>query len=132
MKKITYLLLLTIFVSGISLAQKNSDLEKANHYLKEKGEVIFTFKATSKTQFKELNEILSVSHKHVNADDLEVEAYANKEQFQKFLTYGLPFSVTKEDNELPADFLSHSNRAVNAWDTTWDAYPNYSEYVAKM
>ncbi len=132
MKKFTYILILTIFISSISYAQKNSDLERANQYLKEKEEVIFTFKANNKTQFRELNSILSVSHKHVNYDDLEVEAYANATQFEKFLTYGLAFKVTKEDNELPANFFTSSNRATNAWDTTWDAYPKYSEYVAKM
>jgi len=132
MKRITYLVLLSIFISSISFAQKNSDLERANQYLKEKGEVIFNFKAINKTQFRELNELLSVSHKHVDSEALEVEAYANKEQFQKFLTYGLSFKVTKEDNELPANFLTSENRAVNPWDTSWDAYPKYSEYVAKM
>ncbi|MES2748101.1 MAG: M14 family zinc carboxypeptidase, partial [Bacteroidota bacterium] len=132
MKKFTYLFLFTVLLSGHLFAQRNSDLERANHYLKEKGEVILTFKANNKKQFHELNELLSVSHKHVEQESLEVEAYANQEQFQKFLTYGLAFKVTKEDNELPADFLANSNRAVNAWDTTWDAYPNYSEYVAKM
>ena len=71
MKKFTYVLLLTIFLSSISFAQKNSDLERAYQYLKEKGEVIFTFKANTKTQFRELNRILSVSHKHVNDDDLD-------------------------------------------------------------
>ena len=132
MKKFTCALLLTILVSSISFAQKSSDLERANQYLKQKGEVIFTFKANSKTQFQELNQLLSVSHKHVDSDALEVEAYANKEQFQKFLTYGLAFQVAKEDNELPANFFTSQNRAVNAWDTSWDAYPKYSEYVAKM
>ena len=42
MKKFTCALLLTIFISSISFAQKSSPLEKANRYLNEKGEVIFT------------------------------------------------------------------------------------------
>ncbi len=130
MKKFTYLLLLTILISSTSHAQKNSNLERANKYLKEKGEVIFTFKATSKAQFHELNDLLSVSHKHVDQDDLEVEAYANKDQFKKFLSYGLPFVVTKEENEIPQEF--YTTQSVGAWDTTWDTYPKYSEYVAKM
>jgi Zinc carboxypeptidase len=132
MKKITYLIWLTLLLSSNLQAQRNSSLEKANYYLKEKGEVIFTFKATSKTQFYELNKLLSVSHKQVDQNDLEVEAYANKDQFRKFLTYGLPFEVTKEANEIPQEDMSNYNRATNAWDTTWDAYPKYSEYVAKM
>ncbi|MBY0487312.1 MAG: carboxypeptidase regulatory-like domain-containing protein, partial [Flavobacteriaceae bacterium] len=130
MKKITLVLMLTLLFASVSFAQKGSSLEKANYYLKEKGEVVLKFKANSKSQFLELNNILSVSHKHVNENDLEVEAYANKDQFKKFLTYGLSFEVRKEDNEIPQEFTA--NRATAAWDTSWDAYPKYSEYVAKM
>jgi hypothetical protein len=118
--------------SSVLFAQKDGSYEKAMRYLKEKGEVIFTFKANSKQQFFELNEFLSVSHKHVDENLLEVEAYAHKEQFLRFLSYGLTYNVTKEDNEIPQEFYKYSSQAVNAWDTTWDAYPKYSEYVAKM
>ena len=132
MKKITLILWLTILFSSISFAQKDGSYEKALQYLREKGEVIFTFKANSKQQFLELNEFLSVSHKRVDENLLEVEAYANKDQFQRFLSYGLAYRVTAEDNEIPQEFSQYSTQAVNAWDTTWDAYPKYSEYVAKM
>ncbi|MFY7739660.1 MAG: M14 family zinc carboxypeptidase, partial [Flavobacterium sp.] len=130
MKKSTLVLLLTILFSSASFAQKGSSYEKAMYYLKEKGEVIFTFKANSKAQFLEINRIVSVSHKAVDENELKAEVYANKEQFQKFLTYGLPYEVTAEDNEIPQELTA--NRAAAAWDTTWDAYPKYSEYVAKM
>ncbi|MBN8642562.1 MAG: hypothetical protein J0L86_12190, partial [Flavobacteriales bacterium] len=133
MKKITLILLLTILFSSISYAQKDSSYEKAMYYLREKGEVILTFKANSKEQFIELSRVVSVSHKHVDENLLEVEAYANKDQFQRFLSYGLSYKVTQEDNEIPVELTSnYSTQAVNAWDTTWDAYPRYSEYVAKM
>ncbi len=132
MKKITLIIWLTILVSSISFAQKDGSYEKAMQYLREKGEVIFTFKANSKQQFLELNEFLSVSHKRVDENLLEVEAYANKDQFQRFLSFGLAYRVTAEDNEIPQEFTQYSTQAVNAWDTTWDAYPKYSEYVAKM
>jgi hypothetical protein len=132
MKKNTLILWLTILFSSISFAQKDGSYEKAMQYLREKGEVIFTFKANSKQQFLELNEFLSVSHKRVDENLLEVEAYANKDQFQRFLSYGLTYRVTAEDNEIPQEFNQYSTQAVNAWDTTWDAYPKYSEYVAKM
>ena len=79
MKKITLVLMLTFLFTSISFAQKGSSLEKANYYLKSKGEVILKFKANSKAQFLELNEILSVSHQHVDENTLEVEAHANSE-----------------------------------------------------
>lgn len=133
MKKITYLTLLLVFFTSVLFAQKSTSLERANKYLTEKGEVIFTFKATSQSQFFELNDILSVSHRRVDQKDLEVEAYANKAQFEKFLTYGLPFNVTVADNEIAEEVRPTKNgKIAGTWDTTWDAYPKYSEYVAKM
>jgi Zinc carboxypeptidase/Ig-like domain CHU_C associated len=132
MKRITLTLLITLLFTSYSFAQKEKALELANKYLREKGEVIIRFKATSKEQFHKINEIVSVGHQRVDENELEVEAYANKDQFQKFLAFGLEYRVTAEDNEIPQEFTQYSTQAVNAWDTTWDAYPKYSEYVAKM
>ncbi|WP_395055032.1 M14 family zinc carboxypeptidase, partial [Flavobacterium sp.] len=132
MKKFTFILILTVLFTSTLFAQKGGSLEKANRYLREKGEVILHFKATSKAQFLELNEFLSISHKHVDEQLLEVEAYANNDQFKRFLTYGIQYEVLAEDNEVPLEFYTNSNKATAAWDTTWDAYPKYSEYVAKM
>jgi len=133
MKRITYLTLFLVFFTGALFAQKSTPLERANKYLKEKGEVIFTFKAKNERQFYELNDILSVSHRHVDRKILEVEAYANKVQFEKFLTYGLPFNVTASNNEILEEVRTTKNgKIAGTWDTTWDAYPKYSEYVAKM
>ena len=122
-----------LLTSSTLFSQKNNNLQKANQYLASKGEVIFTFKATSQKQFYELNEFLSVSHRRVDQQELEVEAYANKAQFEKFLTYGLPFNVTSADNEIAQEVRPMKNgKIAGSWDTTWDAYPQYSEYVAKM
>jgi hypothetical protein len=136
MKQITYLILSILAFNNVSFAQKSTSLEKANTYLAEKGEVIFTFKAKNQSQFLELNKLLSISHKQVDEQKLEVEAYANKDQFEKFLTYKLPFSVTIEDNEIPQEITQRktikNGKIAGTWDTTWDTYPMYSEYVAKM
>lgn len=133
MKKITYQLLLVIFCLSNSFAQKNNSFAKANYYLKEKGEVVLRFKASSETQVEEINKILSLGHKHINQVELEGEAYANTtQQLQKFINLGVQYEVTKEDNEIPQEYTSNVGKATNAWDTTWDAYPKYSEYVAKM
>lgn len=139
MKKITYLLLvIIIFFDQLSFAQTKTPLEKANQYLATKGEVVINFKANSQSQFLELNKLLSVSHKHVDQQELEVEAYANKDQFEKFLTYGLSFVVNESDNEIPQERTERketknkNGKIAAAWDTTWNAYPKYSEYVAKL
>ncbi len=130
----TSLVLLCLFVMSTTFAQitpKNqTPREKANYYLEDKGEVVFQFTAKSQNQFKELARFLSISHKVVDPVLLRVEAYANKDQFEKFLTYGLPFEVNDADNVFEAD--EYTTFATAAWDDTWNAYPRYSEYVAKM
>nr|WP_315148446.1 M14 family zinc carboxypeptidase [uncultured Flavobacterium sp.] len=138
MKRITYLTLFLLIFNSIAFAQTKTPLEKANDYLATKGEVVINFKANNQSQFLELNKLLSVSHKHVDQQELEVEAYANKEQFEKFLTYGLTFIVNESDNEIPQERTQRIERKnkngkiAASWDTTWDAYPKYSEYVAKL
>ncbi|MGB6268985.1 MAG: M14 family zinc carboxypeptidase, partial [Olleya sp.] len=67
------------------------------------------------------------------------EAYANENTFQAFLNYNLPYTVSKDDNELNFDphqagtsAQAKMNNMMAAWDTTWDAYPTYTQYVDKM
>ncbi len=138
MKNFTYTVLLFLLLTNTVSAQKKTPLEKANQYLATKGEVVINFKANSQSQFLELNKLLSVSHKHVDQQELEVEAYANKDQFEKFLTYGLSFVVNESDNEIPQERTQRketkdkNGKIAAAWDTTWNAYPKYSEYVAKL
>lgn len=134
MNKTTFLGMLCLFVMGITQGQVMSDskspLEKAQYYLQEKGEVVFTFRAQNQKQFKELADFLSISHKRVDPVELKVEAYANPEQFKKFQTYGIPFEVSVSENEFAVD--EYTTFSTAAWDDTWNAYPKYSEYVAKM
>lgn len=132
MKKITQFLFLFLFFTAYLSAQNEESFKNAQKYLNSKGEVIFRFKATSQSQFIELNRILSISHKQVDQADLEVEAYANKEQFEKFLTYGLNYEVNTSDNEIAFEQISSTSKIAASWDTNWNVYPKYSEYVAKM
>ncbi len=148
MKKTTFvfaLLWLTFYSTQAQIFNENlTSKQKAENYLNSKGEVCFTFQANNEEQFKEIARFLSIGHKHIDRNELIAEAYANELTFSKFLEYGLPYQVNKNDNELPFDphksgtspeALARSASdaaAVAAWDTTWDAYPKYSEYVAKM
>ena len=134
MYKTTLLVLLCLFSMGITqgqiVAKKKTPTELANHYLAEKGEVVFEFTAQSQNQFKELAKFLSISHKFVDPNLLKVEAYANASQFAKFLNYGLNFTVSESENEFAAD--EYTTFSTAAWDDTWNAYPTYSQYVAKL
>ena len=126
------LLAYLLFIISITVGYtQNTNLEKAQQSLAENGEVNFTFKASNEAQFRELIQFLSISHKHVDQQNLEVEAYANQDTFNQFLQYGLDYEViSSKPNFNP--HMSDANKSTQAWDTTWDAYPTYTEYVAKM
>ncbi|WP_353779567.1 M14 family zinc carboxypeptidase [Winogradskyella sp. 3972H.M.0a.05] len=127
MKKTTILFAFALLCAFSTYSQ--TDLQKAQDYIQSKGEVCFFFTANSVEQFQEISEFLSIGHR-VNRETLEIEAYGTAETFERFLTYGLSYSVNESDNEFnPHGSVSYD---VNAWDTTWDEYPTYSQYVAKM
>lgn len=140
MKKIIFLFVISV-TSLISLNAQETNRQKAEKYLEEKGEVCFTFKASSKEQFYELSKVITIGHKHVDEIDLEIEAYADAKTFQQFLAYNIPYKVNIKDNELqfdphksglPQQALSKNSAIAPGWDTTWDSYPTYTEYVNKM
>ena len=132
MKKILFIAIAIFFICNNTFSQKTESYKNAQKYLNSKGEVIIRFKAASESQFEELNRIISVDHKKVDKNNLDVEAYVTKEQFKKFLTFGLAYEVKASDNETPIEPSSINRKTAGTWDTTWDAYPKYSEYVAKM
>lgn len=111
-----------------SLFSQTNNLEKAQNYIETKGEVCFVLTANSEAQIQELASFLSFGHK-VNRKTLEVEAYADAQKFQQFLSYGLPYVVNSSDNEFNTQDTAFD---TNAWDVGWNAYPLYSDYVAKM
>ena len=127
MKKSTILFTLALLCLYVTYSQSN--FEKAQSYIQSKGEVCFTFTATTEAQFQEISEFLSIGHR-VNREDLKVEAYANAENFKQFLTYNLSYTVNEIDNEFNPHVSTYYN--AKAWDTTWNEYPTYSQYVAKM
>ncbi|NNF74509.1 MAG: T9SS type A sorting domain-containing protein [Flavobacteriaceae bacterium] len=125
---LAFLLLILCFSSSYS---QKTNFVKAQESLDTNGEVNFTFKADNQAQFQEIIQFLSISHKHVDKNKLEVEAYANPETFNQFLQYGLDYEVISSIPEFDPH-KSSSTKSTQAWDTTWDAYPTYTEYVAKM
>ncbi|RKE94939.1 M14 family zinc carboxypeptidase [Ichthyenterobacterium magnum] len=127
MKKIT-LMFVVLILTSFSIHSQSTNLQKAQQYIEAKGEVCFVFTANNEAQVQEISSFLPLGHK-VNRETLEIEAYGNSETFERFLSYGLPYVVNQSDNEVE---YSDPEYDTLAWDTTWDAYPSYSDYVAKM
>lgn len=127
-------LLILFFLSNILILSAQSQQELAQNYLKEKGEVFFTFKASSKSQIIELSNQITFD-KIPNLKTLEVFGYANKSQFENFLKLGIPFEVSKKDNgPLLIDLKNKVETAAKtqAWNMTSNSYPTYSDYVGLM
>lgn len=95
MKKFTLILFLTMLLSNLSIAS-NGYNKTANYYLSEKGKIVFRFKTNSKDQFNEINKLVSVLQKKGSNNALSVVAYADKKQFQKFLSLGIDYQVAKK------------------------------------
>ncbi len=144
----TVVLLCVLFISTLAPIHsqnfKEARLSKqlALNYIASKGEVCFTFKAKNENQIKTLSKFLSFSHKSIDRNKLEVEAYANHNSFNEFLKYNLDYKVDRRDNELhfnphlsgqsPQAIRNRNSNLIASWDTTWDAYPTYSQYTDKM
>ena len=108
-KKILFLLLIPF----LSFAQ---DIESL---FSERGEVYFTFKYKNKRELNAISDIVSIDHK----TNSEIAfAYANKNEFSKFLKIGIEYEIIKHK---PLNFL-------NGTKNNWDYYPTYDEYVDMM
>lgn len=128
MRKITFLYVLLMCIT-FNVHSQISNLQKAQNYIESRGEVCFVFTANNEQQVHEISDFLSIGH-NVNHETLEVEAFANADTFQQFLTYNLPFVVNESENEFIVGVNSIED--TQAWDVDWNAYPTYTQYVAKM
>lgn len=113
----------------LSVHSQITNLQKAQNYLDSRGEVCFVFTANNEQQVQEIAKFLSIGHK-INHETLEIEAFANADNFQQFLSYGLPFEVNETENEFIP--IVNSAEDTQAWDSDWNAYPTYTQYVDKM
>lgn len=125
MKTITALILF-FTVSAICLSQDNyCSKNLAYGYLNSKGEVYFKFEVFDKAYVNEISKIVSID----NVNNFEVYAYANKEEFEKFLELNIPFWVLQHPGD--ANFENRM-RSSPGEIREWDVYPTYDGYVNMM
>jgi hypothetical protein len=123
-----------VFFTGTTGLQSASDTEyaKAEQYLKDRNELYFAIFPEGIADFKFLNDAVSIDR--IEADG-EIIAYANKNEFEKFLTRGLSYKVltppcfqTKVTMSDYAEYLREGGKPA----ASWNAYPTYSAYVQIM
>tara|TARA_R110001583_G_scaffold35585_3_gene118232 strand:+ start:37112 stop:39658 length:2547 start_codon:yes stop_codon:yes gene_type:complete len=135
----TKLLFVLIFSTFILTAQSNKEL--ADDYLNKRGELAFTFTATTIDEIRQLSRILSFDHGQDQSNPLTIKAIANKNNFDTFLTFNLPFTVDKKLND-PKDVVMFNPKihkkgvlGKNAAYTLafpLSTYPTYADYAQQM
>lgn len=134
MRKITLLLVALVCSLTIS-AQKQSNLEKANDLLEEKGELTFTFQVENDGDVEQYTRNLSLVN--YNPATKTVKAWANEKQFRRFqdlnITFQVPMSENKVDESVIYDVRPLASRSsMSTLSFPVSSYPTYAEYAQQM
>ena len=103
-------------------------INEVDSFFKDKGEIYFSFQASSLDQYKKISNIVSIDH---GSSYLNAYAYANKKEFQAFLNLELDYQIQESPGLLFKDLnmlLSLDEKQIN----DWDFYPSYEVYVEMM
>ena len=113
MKNLITAFLFTV-LTVVAVAQ-NSEKAKAIDYLNSMGEVYFKIITDNPAiVLREIGNVVSVDR----VDNVSIDAYANKEQFDDFLKTGLQFSVITPASMLHAPEMTDKNNLREIYD--WD------------
>jgi len=127
MKQIYLSILILLLNISMLYSQNQTEYEKAQNYLQQKGEVYFKFQITSKAEISQLTRIISIDNVKSNN---EVFAYANSNEFNQFISKGYNYTVLRH----PGDLLEKPTMFTSAEKGIWqfDTYPTYDEYITMM
>ena len=132
-------LLLLIFMISATFAFSQTEKQKAEKYLKERGEIEFTFTANSLKEVKSLSSVISFDHGQDPSNKLTINAFANARTFQEFLKFDLPYTVTSRDRSeqgvITYDSTIHGSLERNSNYTLsfpLSAFPTYDQYSQQM
>ena len=126
MKKVLFLLAFVTLYTANSIAQTKQQGKIVDELFKKTKEVYFEFNYTSKAQLSELTKIISIDH---GTNAITAKAYANKNEFLKFLQFNIPYTILKRPNELANVTMVKSGAEFRA---AVSAYPTYPAYIAMM
>jgi PKD repeat protein len=122
MKKI-FLLLLT-FITVFPLWAQKEDL---NQIFEDKREICFFFDMAGEMDLSKIGNIISID----NVSNNKVHAYANKQEFERFLELNIPFYLSPSPAQLATGIVMKDEVDL-ATLQVWDFYPTYDEYIEIM
>jgi len=120
--------LLSVFISQIYAGKADAvEREKAFQYLNTRNEVTFYFYVNSMLEIQAFSDVISIDR----VDGNRVFAYANTEEFNRFLTYNLPYEVTVPPG-LQTQVECSDLKRTSDGRYDWTKYFTYSAYVTMM
>ncbi len=104
--------------------------ERTDSLFRIDGEICFTFRVGDPGELRPLTRIISIDH----FDGTMARAYANRDQFGKFLEKRIPFTVLPHPGtRIPRHELEPPATAASpGGGTVWNFYPTYEQYVGFM
>jgi PKD repeat protein len=125
-------ILAAFFIAHVSIAQSTGDTpltkkqaRTTRQLFRDKGELYFTFEIKDRAEVATLTKIISID----NIQQNKVLAFANRNEFQRFLALGYPYTVLPNPNTL---IKLNTTDQPEALLNNWDSYPTYDAYVALM
>ncbi len=118
--------LFMFFLLSAQLSFGQTENTNAVQIIEQRGEVYLSFRYPPKYSINHFSKILSIDKVEANR---QIFAYANANEFQKFLEYGIPYQLEKDAYALTNPQMATS---MAAFMQSWDTYPTYEQYDSLM
>lgn len=129
MKQLATLALLFTLAIQLTAQTRTGDEKLIDSLFYDRGELFFTFQIADRSEIATLTRIISID----NLQGTLVTAYANREEFRKFLRLGYHYEIHQSPGTLiPEQELLSQCRDPKSPMTTWNYYPNYQQYLDFM
>ena len=119
-----------IVIMSVAVFAQTDNLQAAQKTLHERGEVYFKFSIVGdelmKKRVSHLSQIISIDK--IKGD--EVFAYANANEFSKFIEFNIYFEILTPPSLIFKPSIESEKVTRNIND--WDYYPSYGEYIDMM
>lgn len=131
MKPFIYNVLVILGLCAFLFANTTAEYNKAQETLKERGEVYYKFYVNSPSDLKENDLVNVVSIDRINHN--EIFAYANKEEFDKFVQCNFYYEVLIPPSlEIIAPMSDSYDNPVTGSRFDFYRYPTYGAYIEQM
>jgi hypothetical protein len=125
-----FFLILILFGYSASSTGQSFDRHKADSLLNVNKEVYFSFQVFDPAEVSELSKLISIDNVRGN----EIFAYANREEFNKFIQLGYKLSILTPPGSLLSDkeLMKPEGMQKPSGPASWNFYPTYQQYLDTM